>query len=249
MAAPRESVDNPLRKTPSQTRAMRTVDTLFEAATRILASEGEAGFTTNRIAERAGFSIGTLYQYFPSKEAIVVALVRRHRDRVLRELDVMLERCVAGEYGAEHALRLYLRHIVDAFGRGQKAQRLLARLGWQLDAPAAIVAAMDDGAERIRAALARLDDPELPVPDDADAVHAHPRGDRRGALGGGRGERDAGRSALRGGAVPHGLGPAASAGRRRLTGFPPGLTVGFAVSLSGYKRVVPDTHTPTTEIP
>ncbi len=165
MAAPRETVDNPLRKTPSQTRAMRTVDTLFEAATRILASEGEAGFTTNRIAERAGFSIGTLYQYFPSKEAIVVALVRRQRDRVLRELDVMLERCVAGEYGTEHALRLYLRHIVDAFGRGQKAQRLLARLGWQLDAPAAIVAAMDDGAERIRAALARLDDPELPVPD------------------------------------------------------------------------------------
>ena len=150
MAAPRESVDSPLRKTPSQTRAMRTVDTLFEAATRILASEGEAGFTTNRIAERAGFSIGTLYQYFPSKEAIVVALVRRQRDRVLRELDVMLDRAVAGEYGAEQALRLYLRHIIDAFGRGQKAQRLLARLGWQLDAPAAIVAAMDDGAERIR---------------------------------------------------------------------------------------------------
>jgi len=165
MAPPRDSVENPLRKTPSQTRALRTVDTLFEAATRILASEGEAGFTTNRIAERAGFSIGTLYQYFPSKEAIVVALVRRHRERVMRELDVMLDRCVAGEYGAEHALRIYLRTIVDAFGRGQKAQRLLARLGWQLDAPAAIVAAMDDGAERIRSALERLDDPELPVPD------------------------------------------------------------------------------------
>ncbi len=166
MAPPREHVDNPLRKTPSQTRALRTVDTLFEAATRILASEGEAGFTTNRIAERAGFSIGTLYQYFPSKEAIVVALVRRHRDRVLRELDVMLDRCVRGEYGTEHALRLYLRHLIDGFGRGQKAQRLLARLGWQLDAPAAIVAAMDDGAERIRAALVRLNDPELQVPDE-----------------------------------------------------------------------------------
>ena len=165
MVSPREPAGSPLRKTPSQTRALRTVDTLFEAATRILASEGEAGFTTNRIAERAGFSIGTLYQYFPSKEAIVVALVRRHRERVMRELDVMLDRAVAGEYGAEHALRLYLRRIVDAFGRGQKAQRLLARLGWKLDAPAAIVAAMDDGAERIRSCLARLDDPQLPVPD------------------------------------------------------------------------------------
>jgi AcrR family transcriptional regulator len=165
MTSPHDSAASPLRKTPSQTRALRTVDTLFEAATRVLASEGEAGFTTTRIAERAGFSIGTLYQYFPSKEAIVVALVHRQRDRVLRELDAMLARCVAGEYGCEHALRLYLRHIVDAFGRGQKAQRLLARLGWQLDAPAAIVAAMDDGAGRVRAALERLDDPELPVPD------------------------------------------------------------------------------------
>ena len=76
MAPPRDTVDDPLRKKPSQTRALRTVETLFEAAIRILASEGEAGFTTNRIAERAGFSIGTLYQYFPSKEAIVVAMVR-----------------------------------------------------------------------------------------------------------------------------------------------------------------------------
>jgi AcrR family transcriptional regulator len=165
MPSRREPVGSPLRKTPSQTRALRTVDTLFEAATRILASEGEAGFTTNRIAERAGFSIGTLYQYFPSKEAIVVALVRRQRERVMRELDAMLDRALAGEYGAEHALRLYLRHIVDAFGRGQKAQRLLARLGWQLDAPAAIVAAMDEGAERVRSCLARLDDPHVPVPD------------------------------------------------------------------------------------
>src|SRR6201994_1739223 len=155
MAAPRDSADSPLRKTPSQTRALRTVDTLFEAATRILASEGEAGFTTNRIAERAGFSIGTLYQYFPSKEAIVVALVRRHRERVLRELDVMLERCVDGEYGVEHALRVYLRHIVDAFGRGQKAQRLLARLGWQLDAPPALVAPVGDGAAGIPAPVSR----------------------------------------------------------------------------------------------
>jgi len=167
MAAPRESADSPLRKTPSQTRALRTVDTLFEAATRVLQTEGEAGFTTNRIAERAGFSIGTLYQYFPSKEAIVVALVRRHRERVMRELDTMLERAVDGEYGAEHALRLYLRHIVDAFGRGQTAQRLLARLGWQLDTPAVIVAAMDDGAQRVRSALVRLGDPTLPPPDDA----------------------------------------------------------------------------------
>ena len=160
-------VDSPLRRTPSQTRALRTVDTLFEATARILAAEGEAGFTTNRVAERAGFSIGTLYQYFPSKEAIVVAMVRRTRERVTRELDALMERAARREIPAADALREYLRKLVDAFGRGQKAQRLLARLGWQLDSPALMVQAMDYGAARIRTALERLADPALPVPDEA----------------------------------------------------------------------------------
>src|SRR6516225_7719129 len=160
-------VDNPLRKTPSQVRALRTIDTLFEAAARILASEGEAGFTTNRVAERAGFSIGTLYEYFPSKEAIVVAMVRRERERVMRELDALLDRAARGELTAEDALRAYIRRLIDAFGRGQRAQRLIARLGWQLDTPALIVRAMDEGADAIRAALERLGDPSLPPPDDA----------------------------------------------------------------------------------
>src|ERR1700750_821360 len=108
MAPPRDTVDDPLRKKTSQTRALRTLDTLFEAAGRILASEGEAGFTTNRIAERAGFSIGTLYQYFPSKEAIVVAMVRRQRERVMRELDALLDRAARGECSAAEALRIYI---------------------------------------------------------------------------------------------------------------------------------------------
>lgn len=163
--SPLPPLDEPLRKRPSQTRALRTVDTLFEAAARILASEGEAGFTTNRIAERAGFSIGTLYQYFPSKEAIVVAMVRRQRERVMRELEALLDRYAAGELPPEAALRVYVRRLIDAFGRGQAAQRLLARLGWQLDAPEIMVRAMDEGAERALAALARLDDPAWPAPD------------------------------------------------------------------------------------
>ena len=159
-------LDEPLRKRPSQTRALRTVDTLFEAAARILASEGEAGFTTNHIAERAGFSIGTLYQYFPSKEAILVAMVRRQRERVMRELEGLLDQAARGEIPPQEALRVYVRRTIDAFGRGQAAQRLLSRLGWQLDAPALIVQTMDEGADRARAAIARLGDPEWPEPDE-----------------------------------------------------------------------------------
>jgi AcrR family transcriptional regulator len=167
MSADRPPVDSPLRKTPSQTRALRTIDTLFEATARILANEGEAGFTTNRVAQRAGFSIGTLYQYFPSKEAIIVAMVRRERERVMRELDALLDRAARGECGPAQALRVYIRRLIDAFGRGQRAQRLIARLGWQLDTPTLIVRAMDEGADAVRAALRRLGDPALPEPDDA----------------------------------------------------------------------------------
>lgn len=58
-----------------------TVEALLEAAAQVFECHGYAAGTTNRIAARAGVSIGTLYQYFPSKDALLVALVERHMDR------------------------------------------------------------------------------------------------------------------------------------------------------------------------
>jgi AcrR family transcriptional regulator len=66
------------RKAPKQQRAKFTVDAILDATARILVKRGYAGATTNRIAETAGVSIGSLYQYFPSKESIVAALLDRH---------------------------------------------------------------------------------------------------------------------------------------------------------------------------
>ena len=66
------------RKTPRQERSRATVEALLEATTDILTREGYAKLTTNRIAERAGVNIASLYQYFPGKEAIVAELRRRH---------------------------------------------------------------------------------------------------------------------------------------------------------------------------
>jgi AcrR family transcriptional regulator len=65
-----------LRRQPRQVRALATRAAIFEATAQILESEGEAGFNTNRVAERAGVSIGTLYQYFGSKQAILAAMAR-----------------------------------------------------------------------------------------------------------------------------------------------------------------------------
>lgn len=66
-----------LRKAPRQRRAAYTVDAILEAAALVLEEAGLAGFNTNAVARRAGASIGTLYQYFPSKDALTLALLMR----------------------------------------------------------------------------------------------------------------------------------------------------------------------------
>jgi AcrR family transcriptional regulator len=75
-----------VRKMPRQARAKETVEVILTAAARILTSEGFEALTTNRVAAVAGVSVGSLYQYFPNKEALVRALCERHtqgvRDRI-----------------------------------------------------------------------------------------------------------------------------------------------------------------------
>lgn len=65
------------RKSPSQQRSGVTVDAIVEGAIRILVSDGYSSLTTIRVAKRAGVSVGSLYQYFSNKEAIVAEVVRR----------------------------------------------------------------------------------------------------------------------------------------------------------------------------
>lgn len=66
------------RKAPRQQRAVETRDRILDAAARIFGEHGYAHGTTNRIAEEAGLSVGSLYQYFPNKDAILVCLAERH---------------------------------------------------------------------------------------------------------------------------------------------------------------------------
>ena len=72
------------RKDASQKRSRATVDALVEATARILVREGFDKASTNRIAETAGVSIGSLYQYFPSKEALVAAVIEHHQEAIIQ---------------------------------------------------------------------------------------------------------------------------------------------------------------------
>jgi AcrR family transcriptional regulator len=78
------------RRRPNQRRARQTVDAILEAAIRVLKREGFGAITTNRIAEVAGVSIGSVYQYFPDKRAIFVALHQRHVEEMDRLVGIKL---------------------------------------------------------------------------------------------------------------------------------------------------------------
>jgi AcrR family transcriptional regulator len=84
------------RKLPKQARSETTVEAILEAAAQIFERHGYAAGTTNRIAERAGVSIGSLYQYFPNKDAILLALVHRHLAEGMAALEPHLERLSCG---------------------------------------------------------------------------------------------------------------------------------------------------------
>jgi AcrR family transcriptional regulator len=86
---PRKPATTP-RKLPRQERSRVTVEAILEATTRILVEEGYDRANTNRIAERAGISIGSLYQYFPNKESLMTALMEQHAQEMAELVETKL---------------------------------------------------------------------------------------------------------------------------------------------------------------
>jgi AcrR family transcriptional regulator len=70
------------RKSPTQQRSRATVDAIVDATARVLVRDGYDALSTNRVAQEAGVSVGSLYQYFPGKEALVAAVMERYASRL-----------------------------------------------------------------------------------------------------------------------------------------------------------------------
>jgi AcrR family transcriptional regulator len=75
------------RKLPVQARSTASVDAILEATIQVLLGVGKERLTTTKVAMRAGVSVGTLYQYFPNKSALLQAALRRHMDEVMNAVE------------------------------------------------------------------------------------------------------------------------------------------------------------------
>jgi AcrR family transcriptional regulator len=124
------------RKTPRQARATVTVEAIFEATIQVLLAGGPHQLTTTRVAERAGVSVGTLYQYFPHKQALIYALNARY-------LEVLAEK-VRATCGAHHgeAAGTMVEALIDIYWQAKterpEVTRALYRSVVELDNEALI---------------------------------------------------------------------------------------------------------------
>ena len=157
------------RKLPRQSRSKATVQAILDACAENLGSRGYRGLTTHAIASRAGVSVGTLYQYFPNREAISGALVLRAMERLLEAMRRAFAESTARELGSleatEHLLLTGLEVLVEErviFSRlGPEAPHLFRQPAVQ-----AIQAQLIQLSQEIR--LSGGDRLDLPMP-EADA--------------------------------------------------------------------------------
>ena len=114
------------RRVPKQARARANLDALLDATAHLLRRSGYATLTTNHIAERAGVSIGTLYQLFPGKEAVVAALAertaRKHLETIAHELPAIL-----ADHPPEAAVDLLVRRIAKMLDADRRLHAVLLR--------------------------------------------------------------------------------------------------------------------------
>lgn len=113
------------RKRPSQARSRATVDAILEAAARIFAARGYAGTTTNHIAAEAGVSVGSLYEYFPNKDALLVALVERHIAEAGALLGAVAARVLTPTTRLQEAVEDMVQAMIELHAQNPRLHRVL----------------------------------------------------------------------------------------------------------------------------
>lgn len=154
-----------LKKQAKQQRAIATVEAIVEAATYILTNVGRAGFTSNKIAERAGVNIASFYQYFPNKEALLFHIINLTWERQLARLKPILLQ--DGRPAAER-LRAFIHEFVMVEAAEACLRRAIRSASIDLRETAEFQALLTEGAHLFRRFIAEA--LEERAPDDLDFV-------------------------------------------------------------------------------
>lgn len=151
------------RKSPSQARSQATVQVILEATIQVLVTQGAAYLTTARIAERAGVSVGSIYQYYPNKQALLLAVLNQHLEKIIQAIESVCDE-LSGQ-------------PLDAIGRGitsafvavkmqrPDVSRALYMLPSDEDSDAVVSRANDRGRQAIAKLLRECADAQFDEPD------------------------------------------------------------------------------------
>ena len=154
-----------MRKQPVQKRAQLTIEAIFQATAQLVEREGMVHLTTNKIALKAGFSVGTLYQYFSSKDEIFRAMVQYSRESVLKELSSFMYRIeTKTELHAidpEQFFRQYIRICIKGFAYSDNSLQSINRLCWLVESPEETIVTLKAMVERLQACLKYIKHPYL----------------------------------------------------------------------------------------
>lgn len=137
------------RKQPRQARSVATVSAVLEGVAQVLETEGFEKLTTTRVAERAGTSVGTLYQYFPSKEALLVAVVEAKMARVDRALSTIFD--LPASAPLAERVRVMITALIDEKKSRPRLNAELARQMPRLEQQKLIARTLDRAHGMVRA--------------------------------------------------------------------------------------------------
>ncbi len=147
----RHTARNLPRHQPQQSRSRATVALILDAAIRVLDREGREALTTSRVAEVAGVSVGTLYQYFAHREAIMEALQERELERAAAMLERRLAR--TEPISDRELVRSIVGGLLELYQAAPALHRVLAVEGLRLSPPAQVLAFDQRSVARLKAAL------------------------------------------------------------------------------------------------
>jgi len=154
------------RKTPIQARSTVTVGAISEATIQVLLSHGTERFTTTRVAQRAGVSVGTLYQYYPNKQSLLFAVLENHLSSVVARVEAVCESA------CHKPLAEMIREMVEAFvdAKMERADISVAlyRVSADLGGPALLKQFSQRSRKAVEAMLQTAED--IKAPPDKSAI-------------------------------------------------------------------------------